>query len=311
MTVNSFNRAVSKSRLGLFGVLLFAQTIILLLAAFLPDTGQSDKTRINIALRTMGHQLLLRDGDSTSRVLPVVERPGGVFLIAFEKEFGFEPDTLVAIAERVLAKTGLSQYTITAQECNSPLIAYGFEVTSPGEVTISCRGRRQPRSCYNIEVTFTHFPEPNKVSYAGPALITGGILSGVTLILFIGNFAIGKMKSASDLPVQTANYAGDPIGKFTFDAINRTLTMGNETIPLTDKEGSILVLLNRNIGQLTSRDELIQEVWTADGVITGRSLDMFISKLRKKLSGDPDLRITNVHGKGYRLETLNNSSREV
>lgn len=43
-----------------------------------------------------------------------------------------------------------------------------------------------------------------------------------------------------------------------------------------------------------------QEVWTDEGVITGRSLDMFISKLRRKLSGDPDLRIMNVYGKGHR-----------
>ena len=45
------------------------------------------------------------------------------------------------------------------------------------------------------------------------------------------------------------------------------------------------------------REELIQEVWTDDGVITGRSLDMFISKLRKKLSMDPELRITNYMAK--------------
>jgi DNA-binding response OmpR family regulator len=83
--------------------------------------------------------------------------------------------------------------------------------------------------------------------------------------------------------------------------------MGEEIISLTDKECRILTLLNRNIGQLTLREELIQEVWTDEGVITGRSLDMFISKLRKKLSGDPDLRITNIHGKGYRLEIVNGS----
>jgi DNA-binding response OmpR family regulator len=85
------------------------------------------------------------------------------------------------------------------------------------------------------------------------------------------------------------------------------LRIGEETISLTDKESRILTLLNRNIEQLTLREELIQHVWTDEGVITGRSLDMFISKLRKKLSADPDLRITNIHGKGYRLEILNDS----
>ena len=58
----------------------------------------------------------------------------------------------------------------------------------------------------------------------------------------------------------------------------------------------------QNFGELILRDTLMQEIWINEGVITGRSLDMFVSKLRKKLSGDPELKITNVHGKGYRLE---------
>jgi DNA-binding response OmpR family regulator len=95
------------------------------------------------------------------------------------------------------------------------------------------------------------------------------------------------------------------IGRFVFDTLHQRLRMGEETISLTDKECRILTLLHRNIEQLTLREELIQDVWTDEGVITGRSLDMFISKLRKKLSADPDLRITNIHGKGYRLEIVN------
>ena len=78
--------------------------------------------------------------------------------------------------------------------------------------------------------------------------------------------------------------------------------MGIEVITLTDKECKILELLNRNFGELIPRETLMQEVWISEGVITGRSLDMFVSKLRKKLSSDPELRITNVHGKGYKLE---------
>jgi DNA-binding response OmpR family regulator len=54
-----------------------------------------------------------------------------------------------------------------------------------------------------------------------------------------------------------------------------------------------------------SKNEIKDAVCTDEGVITGRNLDMFISKLRKKLSTDPDLRITNIHGKGCRLEIVN------
>ncbi len=50
------------------------------------------------------------------------------------------------------------------------------------------------------------------------------------------------------------------------------------------------------------RETLMHKIWISEGVITGRSLDMFVSKLRKKLSGDPELRITNVHGRDIKLE---------
>ena len=83
------------------------------------------------------------------------------------------------------------------------------------------------------------------------------------------------------------------------------MLLESEVISLTDKECKVLKLLHNNFGELISRDTLMQEVWINEGVITGRSLDMFISKLRKKLSADPELRITNVHGKGYRLEVVN------
>jgi DNA-binding winged helix-turn-helix (wHTH) protein len=92
------------------------------------------------------------------------------------------------------------------------------------------------------------------------------------------------------------------IGKFLFDVKNQRLLSGSAIISLTDKECKILELLNKSFGDLISRETLMQEIWINEGVITGRSLDMFVSKLRKKLSTDPELRITNVHGRGYRLE---------
>jgi DNA-binding winged helix-turn-helix (wHTH) protein len=92
------------------------------------------------------------------------------------------------------------------------------------------------------------------------------------------------------------------LGKFLFDVKDQRLLLGSEVISLTDKECKILELLNKSFGELISRETLMQEIWINEGVITGRSLDMFVSKLRKKLSSDPELRITNVHGKGYKLE---------
>jgi DNA-binding winged helix-turn-helix (wHTH) protein len=130
------------------------------------------------------------------------------------------------------------------------------------------------------------------------------VLLGVTLL--IGRFR----KILKPLPGQNLNHAiikeSDPelaaLGKFLFNAKDQRLLLGSEVISLTDKECKVLELLHKNFGVLLPRETLMQEVWINEGVITGRSLDMFVSKLRKKLSLDPELRITNVHGKGYKLE---------
>jgi DNA-binding response OmpR family regulator len=92
------------------------------------------------------------------------------------------------------------------------------------------------------------------------------------------------------------------LGQFLFDVKAQQLLSGDNVIKLTDKECKVLELLHKHFGELIPRETLLQEIWINEGVITGRSLDMFVSKLRKKISSDPALKITNVHGKGYRLE---------
>lgn len=136
------------------------------------------------------------------------------------------------------------------------------------------------------------------------------IYSGV-LVLLVGTLLIarfGKIFTPVTSQDKNEEIIRSPvpelpaIGKFLFDVKNQRLLLDREVISLTDKECKILELLNKNFGELISRETLMQEVWINEGVITGRSLDMFVSKLRKKLSSDPEVRITNVHGKGYRLE---------
>jgi len=310
MDVNSFDRAYNSSGFKLFAAFLICFCAIFFLAAFM--TGRSEgeifSKRVNIAVRAIGHNLLLQAGDSTSIVLPVVEKSKGVFLLEFDNEFVFQPDTLVVIVQRFLAKTELTKYTVTVHECNRPGIVYGFEINPPVSSIEACRGRSQPKACYKIEIAFADFPRPTDLN-SQIAMMISGILSVLAVVLISRNLGFKKLKPLVEQNASTQN-ENNPvltIGRFVFDATYQSLKMGEETISLTDKECRILRLLNRNIGRLTLREELIQEVWTDEGVITGRSLDMFISKLRKKLSADPDLRITNIHGKGYRLEIVHDS----
>ncbi|HYF68479.1 MAG TPA: winged helix-turn-helix domain-containing protein [Ohtaekwangia sp.] len=309
MKVNFSNRVFKRAGFELFALIVVSLCAIFALAAFVTDKSEGEviSKRVNIAVRAIGHELLLRAGDSTSVVRPVIEKSNRVFLLEFENEFAFQPDTLVAIVQLILNKTGLPRYTVTVHECHSPAVVYGFEINPPVNSIKPCGGRSQPKACYNIEIAFADIPAQTALN-SQIAILTSGILSVLAFVLIIKN--VGPKKTELVEPhdsIQNENIPVLTLGKFVFDIAYQRLKMGEETISLTDKECSILMLLTKNIGHLTLRDELIQEVWTDEGVITGRSLDMFISKLRKKLSNDPDLRITNVHGKGYRLEVLNNN----
>jgi DNA-binding response OmpR family regulator len=80
------------------------------------------------------------------------------------------------------------------------------------------------------------------------------------------------------------------------------LVFETEKIPLTIKEVKLLQIFANNLNQIVDRNQLQKEVWEDEGIIVGRSLDVFISKIRKKLDMDPQVKLTNIHGKGYKLE---------
>ena len=71
---------------------------------------------------------------------------------------------------------------------------------------------------------------------------------------------------------------------------------------LSPKESDLLKLLCQNKNELLSRDVALQKIWGDDGYFTARSMDVFITKLRKYLAGDPNIEIKNIHGSGFILE---------
>jgi len=104
-----------------------------------------------------------------------------------------------------------------------------------------------------------------------------------------------------------ANYENDEetqftLGQYLFDAKNMLLKKGGSEKNLTRKENALLKLLCANQGQLLTRETALKSVWGDDDYFIGRSMDVFIAKLRKYLKDDPDISITNVHGTGFRLE---------
>lgn len=92
------------------------------------------------------------------------------------------------------------------------------------------------------------------------------------------------------------------IGSYVFDSENYTLTHPNFSKVLTKKEAHILKMLVKFKNQVVSRELILNAVWGQDDYFVGRSLDVFISKLRKYFSEDSSIVINNIHGVGFKLE---------
>lgn len=91
------------------------------------------------------------------------------------------------------------------------------------------------------------------------------------------------------------------IGKFTFDSQRQTLVNGNEQTKLTTKESELLTLLCIHANDVLERELALKTIWIDDNYFNARSMDVYITKLRKHLKDDERIEINNVHGKGYRL----------
>ena len=91
------------------------------------------------------------------------------------------------------------------------------------------------------------------------------------------------------------------IGKYELDTDNLQLKLGNDSSQMTKKEAELLKLLIQNKNKIIERSTILERVWGENDYFMGRSMDVFISRLRKYLRDDADISIENIHGVGFRL----------
>lgn len=91
------------------------------------------------------------------------------------------------------------------------------------------------------------------------------------------------------------------IGNYFFDYTSQIISFKGQQQKLSTKEAELLRLLCLNKNDVLTREEALVKIWHDDNYFTGRSMDVFLSKLRKYLKEDPNVEIVNVHGKGYKL----------
>ncbi len=280
--------------------IIYAILITVLLYAYGSTSSkienQEFSEKVKIALRAAGNEVLLANKDSTSLIQPVVEIEPEKYRVSFESDLSFEPGELVSAISRHFQIAALPDtYRVEVIQCNDGEVAYSYQMDFLEESTIvACQGRNVPKACYTIDVRFLHA----KASFFSKQYLSYLLLLVVLGIFFIEVYLRKRSQRASQL--QGANYAA--VGKFHFYPEQNKLVKEAVEIPLSRKECELLAIFAANPNQIVKREELTKKVWEDNGVIVGRSLDTYISKLRKILQEDDSIRLTNVHGVGYKLE---------
>ncbi|MBU8893603.1 MAG: response regulator transcription factor [Bacteroidales bacterium] len=95
------------------------------------------------------------------------------------------------------------------------------------------------------------------------------------------------------------------IGKYEFDSDLRILSFNKDTVKLSPKEGELLKMLCLHENKILDRDKALNKIWGEDGYFTARSMDVYITKLRKYLRNDTSIEIENIHGSGFILKVTN------
>lgn len=112
--------------------------------------------------------------------------------------------------------------------------------------------------------------------------------------------AILKRTTSGEIQPESGVFS---IGKFTLDTDTRTLSSEDDTVHLTTKETALLKLFCQNANRTVSRSYALKLIWGDDSYFNARSMDVYITKLRKHLKADPGVRILNLHGEGFKLIT--------
>ncbi|HKK88185.1 MAG TPA: winged helix-turn-helix domain-containing protein [Saprospiraceae bacterium] len=261
--------------------------------------SQTVDQHLKIALRSIGHEFLLQLEDSTSRVLPI-EKIDGRYRLQFQRTFAFEPDMLSFSTVKALSESNIShRFIVEIEQCKTGALVHSFETSSKPKLTdlMACKQRPLPEDCYQFFFTPVAKKEPPVNIDHSPGLRKSRAYLFLSLLLGAG--LVFYFRSRLRRPRSNENLIS--MGLYQFDKKNMLLTTREHTTQLSNKEAELLFLLLSNENNTLERGQILEIVWGDQGDYVGRTLDVFISKLRKKLQADPNLKIINVRGVGYRF----------
>lgn len=271
------------------GIILLIFVLYSLFSCQKSDNEFSELSKI--ALRDVGNKLLTANNDTTSLVLPITKKGTNKYELKFQNQLGIEPDSLVLFVKNSFEIASLpKEYRVEVIQCEDEEVAYSFEVKNDKENDIiPCQGRNLPHNCYYVQVRFVKNTFPISINYVS-----------IATIAFLGFGFLFRLKNNKKIEESYGSFS--KIGGYEFHLEQNKLIYNKTEIHLSKKECELLEILNEQKNCVVKREELTKRIWEDHGVFVGRSLDTYISKLRKKLSKDATIKITNFHGIGYRLE---------
>lgn len=285
------------------GMLLVASLLFTQFVWLAPTVPTTDNRRfaqkVNLALRRTAHQLFIEKGDSTSRIAPVRQLNATTFVIRMEHPFDY--GRLPVLLQQSLAVHAIDRnYDVAVLDCANGELQLGYNFLDVSEHNeVPCGGRDQAKGCYTLQLAFA---APNTTRQPTPVWWVLGFL------LLGGAYIAWQKSSRKSTPVpQPDTVPGESqplisVGNVSFNLANQLVRIGDTTHSLTYREAKLLHLFLRHPNQLLERDFILKSVWEDEGVTVGRSVDVFVSRLRKLLHPDPTVRLVAVHGVGYRLE---------
>lgn len=256
--------------------------------------------KVNLALRRTVHHLLRAAGDSTSRIPGVQQANPQTFRIQLGHPFNY--DQLPGLLQESFRLHKVTEsYDVAVLDCARNELQLGYNVSDLiGNKLVPCGGRSLPAGCYVLQVTFAAAAPPAQPRPFWPVFAVGGLLAGLALVVW-------RWKERASVPT-TPPLSSAPatlllhFGRSYLDVANQTLTTDTHQHNLTYREAKLLTLLVSHPNQVLERNQILKLIWEDEGITVGRSVDVFVSRLRKLLHHDPTVKIAAVHGIGYRLD---------
>lgn len=238
---------------------------------------------------------MLLDGDSTTAIPPIEQNGPHEYVLQMNK--GFDYSQLPDYLGRAFKDFGIHQpYEVMVRSCETNFLVLGFNKAAAERDSVACRDRGNDLVCSTIHIQFAQQSQKEEKSLISLAWL---------LIPVVGIGGVLLFRKKDTTPIEEREKDGLKLGNYQLNPQNQKLAVGDQEYDLTFRECKLLHYLAAHPNEVLTRDAIMAAVWEDEGIVVGRSLDVFISRLRKMLKSDASISIKTVHGVGYRLEIQN------